>query len=338
MQHLQQLENLFKSCYNVTPSRIEPLSNSSASPRQYFRIFTEKSNFIGAYNSDIKENKAFFYFSETFKRADIRVPQLIQVSNDNSYYIIEDLGDINLWALLKKEGESSAIEFLYQDAIRQLFNMQFFSLQNIDYRKYAYPRAEFDMQSILWDLNYFKYYFLKISGLVFDEQLLENDFLKLAQDLQNQKWIGFMFRDFQSRNIQVKDNQAWLIDYQGGRKGPVLYDLVSILYQASAELSPDFRNRLKNYYKSLLQTKFSFSQEEFDAEFNAMVFIRIVQTLGAYGYRGLIEHKKYFIDSIPFALENLEKLLKNEEFAIEIPYFIGLLNQLVQLKSKFVLK
>lgn len=338
MQHLQQLENLFKSCHNISPDSIEPLTNSSASPRQYFRIFTKKSNYIGAYNSDIKENKAFFYFSETFKRADIRVPQLIKVSEDNLYYIIEDLGDINLWALLKKEGESSAIEFLYKDAIRQLFNMQFFSLQDIDYIKYAYPRAEFDAQSILWDLNYFKYYFLKISGLVFDEQLLENDFLKLAQKLPNQKWIGFMFRDFQSRNIQVMNNQAWLIDYQGGRKGPVLYDLVSILYQASAELSPDFRNKLKNYYKNLLRAKFSFTNEEFDEEFNAMVFIRIVQTLGAYGFRGLIERKKYFIDSIPLALENLEKLLKNEAFANEIPYFIELLLQLVQLKSKFVFK
>ena len=338
MEHLQQLERLYSAWKNSSPDRVEPLNNTSASSRLYFRIYIDNKSVIGVFNSDLKENRAFFHFSHTFKEADIHVPELYFVSDNEAYYLIEDLGNTNLLDLLKEEGESEILKTLYKKAIDQLLKMQVYGINQIDFDAFSYPRAEFDTQSVLWDLNYFKYYFLKVSGLTFDEQLLENDFQLLAEEIGKQKWIAFMFRDFQARNIQVKNDDVWLIDYQGGRKGPMLYDLVSLLYQASAQLSSDFRNELKVYYKQEAVKKMNLDSQGFEKDFDLMVFIRIIQTLGAYGFRGLIEKKPYFINSIPLALENMDALLQVVNFKLEFPYLIDLLNRLVKLKSKFVLK
>lgn len=338
MQHSLQLENLFSTWKNSTPDRIVPLNNASASSRLYFRIYAENETFIGAYNADIKENRAFFHFSQTFTKGGLHVPKLYFISEDEVYYLIEDLGDTNLLALLKEEGESDLVKSLYKMAIDQLLSMQLFGKNQIDFENYSYPRAEFDLQSVYWDLNYFKYYFLKVSGLTIDEQLLENDFQILAQELGKQQWVAFMYRDFQARNIQVRNNDVWFIDYQGGRKGPMLYDLVSLLYQASAQLSFAFREELKAYYKQQLGQEFSVDDKTFEQDFNSMAFIRIIQTLGAYGFRGLIEKKAYFVESIPLALENLENLLQSQYLKLETPYFKDILSQLYQLKSKFVSK
>lgn len=338
MEHLQQLEKLYSAWKNSSLDRIEPLNNTSASSRLYFRIYSDNETFIGVYNADLKENRAFFHFSHTFKEADIHVPELYFVSDNEAYYLIEDLGNMNLLALLKAEGESDFVRTLYKKSIDQLLKMQLYGKNEIDFKTFSYPRAEFDTQSVLWDLNYFKYYFLKVSGISFDEQLLENDFQLLAKEIGKQKWIAFMFRDFQARNIQVRNADVWLIDYQGGRKGPMLYDLVSLLYQASAQLSPSFRDELKAYYKQEAVKSMNVDSQSFEDDFDTMVFIRIIQTLGAYGFRGLIEKKPYFINSIPLALDNLESLLQTPHSKLEIPYLIGLLNQLVKLKSKFAHK
>lgn len=338
MQNLQQLENLYFTWKGNLPDRIEALRNTSASSRLYFRIYDNKQTVIGVFNADIKENRAFFHFSQIFGQTSINVPKIYGVSSSETYYLIQDLGDTNLLDILKQEGESDRVKQLYKLSIDQLFRMQFAATDQIDFETFAYPRAAFDKQAVLWDLYYFKYYFLKVSGLSFDEQLLEYDFQFLAESIAQQEWTAFMFRDFQARNIQIVDQKPWLIDYQGGRKGPVLYDLVSLLYQASAQLSPPYREELKLYYKNLLSQKVTVQDDMFEKAMNSLALIRIVQTLGAYGYRGLIEKKKYFIDSIPMALSNLENLLKNQAFKSEIPYFIEILSDLSQLKIKFVNK
>lgn len=337
MEHKLQLEKLYTDWRNCSPQKIERIQSNSASPRLYFRIHSNDQGYIGAYNADIRENKAFFYYSEVFRKAGIHVPEIYSVSKNEAYYLLQDLGDINLLTLLKEQGESEYVKTLYKKAIEELLKIQTLGTQQIDFNNFAYPRAEFDAQSVLWDLNYFKYYFLKLSGIVFDEQLLENDFKQLTQEVGKQQLIAFMFRDFQARNIQVIQDDVWLIDYQGGRKGPVLYDLVSLLYQASAQLSMGFREELKSVYKHTLKQHVIIDDEQFEHDFNTMLFIRIIQTLGTYGYRGLIEKKSYFVESIPLALENLENLLQSHQLKIEIPYFIELLNGLLQLKSKFVI-
>lgn len=338
MEHLLQLEKLYSIWKNSSPDSIIPLNSNSASSRLYFRIYAGNETYIGVYNADIKENRAFFHFSETFLKDGIHIPKLYFIGEDEAYYLIEDLGNTNLWNILKEEGESDFVNTLYKKALDQLLKMQLYGDLYIDFDTFSYPRAEFDAQSVLWDLNYFKYYFLKVSGLTFDEQLLENNFRSLAKEIGKQKWTAFMFRDFQARNIQVKKNDVWLIDYQGGRRGPMLYDLVSILYQASAQLSFDFRSELKTYYREELRKVIDVDNEIFDKDFDTMVFIRIIQTLGTYGFRGLIEKKPYFVESIPLALNNLENLLHSESLKLEIPYFIDLLDQLIQLKSNFVSK
>lgn len=338
MEHLLELEKLYSTWKNSSPNRIEALNSTSASARLYFRIYSDNENIIGVYNADLKENRAFFNFTTTFGKAEIHVPELFIVSENEAYYLIEDLGDQNLLALLMDEGESDFVKQLYKKSIDQLLKMQLYGNDHINFATFSYPKAEFDVQSVLWDLNYFKYYFLKVSGLTFDEQLLENDFQILAAEVGKQKWTAFMFRDFQARNIQVIKDDVWFIDYQGGRKGPMLYDLVSLLYQASAQLSTAFREELKLYYRQELKKSFPVDNQTFDTDFDLMVFIRIIQTLGAYGFRGLIEKKPYFINSIPLALDNLENLLQNQQFKMETPYLIDLLNELVKLKSKFVHK
>lgn len=338
MEHLLELEKLYTTWKNSPPDRIEALENTSASTRNYFRIYSDNESVIGVFNSDLKENRAFFHFTNTFRQVEIQVPELYCVSENETYYLIEDLGNKNLLALLKAEGESDNLKILYKKAIDQLLKMQEYGFRKIDFDTFSYPRAAFDAQSVLWDLNYFKYYFLKVSGLTFDEQLLENDFQLLAEEIGKQKWIAFMFRDFQARNIQIKDGEAWLIDYQGGRKGPMLYDIVSLIYQASAQLSSSFKKELKIYYKEEALKQMNRDSRDFEKDFDLMVFIRIIQTLGAYGFRGLIEKKSYFINSIPLALENMAELLQLTNFNDRYPYLIDLLNQLVKLKSKFVLK
>lgn len=338
MQHLQKLEKLYFTWKSRFPYQIDPLNNFSASPRLYFRIFDGNQTSIGVFNADIKENRAFIYFSKIFGKASIQVPEVYIVSDSETYYLIQDLGDVNLLDILKKQGETDSVKNLYRKSINQLFSMQFDVVNRIDFEIFSYPRPSFDKQAVLWDLNYFKYYFLKVSGLTFDEQLLENDFQYLSESIASQEWTAFMFRDFQARNIQILDQEVWLIDYQGGRRGPVLYDLVSLLFQASAHLSLPFKEELKLYYKNLLSKQVVVQNEIFEHNFNSLAFIRILQTLGAYGYRGLIEKKKYFIDSIPMALTNLEILLHNQSFKSEIPYFIEILTELSQLKFKFVIK
>jgi aminoglycoside/choline kinase family phosphotransferase len=338
MEHLLQLDKLYIAWKNNSPNRIDPLNISSASPRLYFRIFDNNETYIGVYNDDIKENNAFFHFSDTFLKARINIPELHLVSKNQAYYIIEDLGDINLLDILKREGETENLKQLYKKAIGQLIKMQLYGNDHIDFESFSYTRAKFDKQSLLWDLNYFKYYFLKVSGITFDEQLLENDFQNLSKEVEKQQWNAFMFRDFQARNIQIKNNEAWFIDYQGGRKGPMLYDLASLLFQASAQLSSSFKEEMKHYYKQELKKNFDVNDKIFEQDFVSIVFIRIIQTLGTYGFRGLIEKKPYFINSIPMALENLENLIQSQHFKLEIPYFISILRHLYQLKITFVSK
>jgi aminoglycoside/choline kinase family phosphotransferase len=335
MEHFDKLKKLFYSWKNESPTKIELLTSTSASTRIYHRIFLKQETFIGAYNNDRNENRAFFHFSTVFKNAGFPVPEILRTDSSELYYIIEDLGDLNLLEKLKIEGESDNLKQLYKKSLNQLFRIQLFGFENINFEKFAFPRKAFDSQSILWDLYYFKYYFLKVSGLAFDEQLLENDFQYLASQLSASKFKGFMFRDFQARNIHIQENDVSFIDYQGGRIGPLLYDLASLLFQASAQLSDSFRDELKNHYFNLMNEKYHISREEFEIELNALAFIRIIQTLGAYGFRGLIEKKAYFINSIPSALNNLENNLNSPNFKLEILYFGQLLKQLFRLNSKF---
>ncbi len=334
MHIAHKISEEFKGWKNQEADQTEAINSGSGSNRTYFRLKNGEETFIATFNSDLRENKAFFYLHDYFIVRNIQLPELYHISKDKQIYFQQDLGDLNLLQKLKTEGLSEEVKKLYSDSITELARMQT-SARQLNFHK-CYPRASFDAQSILWDLNYFKYYFLKVSGLLFDEQKLEYDIQYLAQELAVKETENtFMFRDFQARNVQIFDGKPWFIDFQGGRRGPVAYDMASMLYQASAHLPEEFRNDLKQHYLAAVNQYLDYPQEMFEEDLNRMVFVRIIQTLGAYGFRGLIEGKEYFKNSIHPALANLEIHLSKWEHSLEISYFSSLLMALFEIKDKF---
>lgn len=336
MHIIHKISHEFKSWKGKEAEAIGEINSGSASNRSYFRLQFEEATFIATFNTDLRENEAFFYLHDFFKLRNVPLPELFYISKDKRVYFQQDLGDLNLLQKLKAEGLTEEVQRLYFLSLTELAQMQT-NARQLNYSK-CYPRASFDAQSILWDLNYFKYYFLKVSGILFDEQKLENDMQYLAQELAVKETENtFMFRDFQARNIQIFENTPYFIDFQGGRRGPIAYDLASILFQASANLPQDFRNLLKKHYHFEVNQYLNYPPDQFEEDLNRMVFIRIIQTLGAYGFRGLIEGKEYFKNSIKPALDNLENHLNSWNHDLKIPYFSQVLMALLEIKNKFEL-
>lgn len=284
----------------------------SGSSRYYYRVQTEDKSYIATYSKNVEENNAFLTFSKHFKSKGLPVPEIYAVSDDKRCYIQSDLGDVSLFDYVKKclktkSYDETTIE-LYKKVIDNLVNFQIKGNEDIDYSA-AFPTPSFNKESIIDDLNYFKYYFLKSNEeIVFNETRLNIDFQKLADYAMEAPSNFFMYRDFQSRNIMIKDNTPFFIDYQGGRKGPLQYDLVSLLYQVKAQIPNELRNELLSYYKNKLSNFLNIENICFDKYYNTFVLIRLLQVLGAYGFRGLIQKKSHFLESIPYALKELMNL------------------------------
>ncbi len=296
------------------PDRIERLMQAG-SDRIYYRFRYENKSIIGVYSNNTEENSTFIYFTQLFKSLDIKVPELFYVTEDKTIYFLEDLGDNSLFDIVQKDNKTGEItdntKTLFKKAITELAKMQITSAAYIDFDK-CYQISEFNKESILFDLNYFKFYFLKVSGIKFDERKLQNDFNSIASYLAKNGDKFFMFRDFQSRNIMIKDGEPYFIDYQGGRKGAIQYDLASLLFQAKAQLPEYVKEELLEHYIEQVKSYIPVDKDEFINQFNYYALIRILQTLGAYGFRGLIEKKSHFIESIPFALQNIRIMLENK--------------------------
>jgi aminoglycoside/choline kinase family phosphotransferase len=319
---LDLIRNIFLQWHGSKADFIQKLPQT-ASYREYYRISFNDQTVIGVFNEDLKENEAFISFSNTFNKLNLNVPKVLYTDLDNSVYLLNDLGDTNLYSLIyaKKHDYYSSPELidLYKKSLVQLQKFQIAADKKLDYN-YCYPRAKFDRQSILWDLNYFKYDFLKLGRIGFDEQLLENDFQKFSEFVASVKTDYFLYRDFQSRNIMVKDNEIYFIDYQGGRKGALQYDVASLLYDAKAEIPNNLREELLNFYLDKLESNYGLSRAEFMKSYYAFVLIRIMQAMGAYGFRGLFEKKVHLIKSILPARKNLKYLLENGKLDFDIPH------------------
>ena len=244
-----EIIQLFENQFNEKPDSFSLLP-PSGSYRKYCRLQNAQRSVIGAFNSDIKENTAFLSFTNHFKKKGIPVPEIIAVSSDLKKYLLEDLGDITLFDFLIKtreqEGFSSQTISEYKKVLRLLPRLQIHAGKDLDY-SVCYPRAAFDKQSMMWDLNYFKYYFLKLAKISFDEQALEDDFQLFSDYLLSADSDYFLFRDFQSRNVMLKNNEVYFIDYQGGRKGALQYDLASLLYDGKADIPPSIRTHLYEF-------------------------------------------------------------------------------------------
>lgn len=304
----------------------------SGSYREYARISDGHLTVIGAWNADVKENIAFLTFSRQLAESGVPVPRIYIVSDDTTCYLQEDLGKVTLFDFIsetrKSEGFSRTIIEEYKKVLRVLPRIQVLAGENIDY-SVCYPRAAFDKQSMLWDLSYFKYYFLKLAKISFDEQLLEDDFQRFTEYLLSADSHFFMYRDFQSRNIMLKDGEVYFIDYQGGRRGALQYDLASLLYDGKADIPQQIRNELFEFYIDEVEKIMPVDRFEFMRYYRGFVIIRIMQAMGAYGFRGFYEKKTHFLKSIPYALDNLAYLLQRLDLPVELPELTRVLNEVV---------
>lgn len=328
-----RLNKLYEQWAGKQPAHIVRMAGAGSN-REYYRIVSEEGeSVIGVIGTSKEENHAFITLTRHFADAALPVPKVLGVGDDEMCYLLTDLGDMALFDALaagrKAGGNYNEAEVeLLKRAMRLLPKIQVAGAQNLDF-SVCYPQPEFDETNVMFDLNYFKYCFLKPSGVDFHELRLEEDFRKMAKDLTGDKGNYFMYRDFQARNIMLdEDGNPYLIDYQGGRKGPFYYDVASFLWQASARYPDSLRKELiKEYYSVLSQYTDVPEQDAFMQRLNLFVFFRTLQVLGAYGYRGYFERKKHFIDSIPPALDNLRALLKNE---MPYPHLVEVLRGLVK--------
>ena len=325
---IQLLKKMFYGYFNAEAKIIKPLPQAG-SPRKYFRMQNDLNSAIGSYNADVQENEAFFYIAKQMKKSGIHVPEIYIINEDRNFYLQEDLGDITVYNKLKELAGSKEQTFsLYKKVIEQLVRIHFEASPNMDYT-ICYPREKFDRQSILWDLYYFKYMYLKIAQISFNEQKLENDFQNLTDHLLEAPAHFFLYRDFKSKNIMLKNDKLYFIDFQGGREGANQYDLASLLYEGKQNISQEFRNQLLQHYCDTATKYPSFTESAFLKYYPAYVLIRLLQVFGAYGYRGLIEKKSHFIESIPGGLKNIASLLNNYDLQCDVPYLMDVLQRML---------
>lgn len=324
------LIKLFEKWAGQKIAKFTPMPRSG-SDRLYFRLHSADKRAIGVINKDLKENIAFIGFTKHFLEKQLPVPAIYSEDLDKNIYLLEDLGDMTLFNLIQIEAESSRFSpqllETYKKVLSKLPEFQITAGKDLDY-SICYPRSSFDLQSMMWDLNYFKYYFLKLAGIQFDEQALEDDYQRLTAYLMEADSQYFLYRDFQSRNIMIKNEEIYFIDYQGGRKGALHYDLASLLYDAKANIPQDTREVLLDHYIRSLSDYIDFDEKEFRSYFSAFVMIRIMQAMGAYGFRGFYEKKAHFLASIPFALDNMQYILEHLDLPIELPTLIPVLKSL----------
>ena len=320
---MEILKKLFEEHFLVAAEKVQPLQGQlSASGRNIIRLAAGKQTAIGILYGVREENVAFLSFSRHFRKHGLPVPEIYGEALDEGAYLEEDLGDTTLFEFLSKNraGETLAPEVIeaYRKVVAILPRFQVEAGRDVDY-SVCYPRGSFDRQSIAWDLNYFKYYFLRLAAIPFSEQALEDDFGKLTDFLLTARSDYFLYRDFQSRNVMLREGKPYFVDYQGGRKGALQYDIASLLFDAKADLPPSVRELLLNHYLDALESFVDLDRKAFLDHYYAYVYVRILQALGAYGFRGFYERKTHFLQSVPYALKNLRWLLHNTKLPIELP-------------------
>jgi aminoglycoside/choline kinase family phosphotransferase len=312
---------------------IKPLA-AHGSNRRYFRITGGSLNCIAAYNNDYDENLSFISLTKHFSQKRLPVPKLYAEILDRNIYFLEDLGDTTLYDYLlenKIDGRLSPKVFeLYKKVLSILPRFQIDGARDLDF-SICYPREAFDKQSMMWDLNYFKYYFLKFKNIPFNEQQLEDDFHTFTDFLLNADQHYFLYRDFQSRNIMIKEDKLYFIDYQGGRRGAYYYDAASLLYDAKANLTEEERGNLLEIYMENLAEYFPLDKKKFLQYYYGYVLMRIMQAFGAYGFRGYYERKEHFIKSVPFAVKNLKYLLNNVNLPVNVPMLYHTWQEIIKL-------
>ncbi len=293
----------------------------SGSDRKYFRIKSGAKSVIGAYNPNTEENEAFIGFTKHFISKGLPVPEIFGYLPHKFVYFLRDLGDINLFTWLQQKQAQEGFDIDAEDIYRKILDkLIHFQLEGIDglNLELCYPHKSFDRQSMMWDMNYFKYMFLKLVAVPFNERRLEHDFDLLADFLLETRQDYFLYRDFQSANVMLVDGEPWFIDYQGGRKGAPQYDAASLLYDAKARIPEKARQRLLSYHINNFCSVSGESKEEFRGYYAGFSMIRLMQALGAFGFRGLYEKKPTFTGSIIPAVILLIQLIDSKELPLSL--------------------
>jgi len=330
---IEVLKGLFERHFHTPVERVQALQGQlGGSGRAIIRLEGGNHRAIGILYDVREENVAFLEFSRHFRRYGLPVPEIYADDLAHGAYLEEDLGNTTLFEFLVKNrtGEeiAPAVVEAYRKVVATLPRFQVEAGRDLNY-KVCYPRSSFDRQSIAWDLNYFKYYFLRLAGIPFNEQVLENDFSRLTKFLLTAPRDYFLYRDYQSRNVMLRDGQPVFLDYQGGRKGALHYDIASLLYDAKADLPPALRQNLLDHYIEALRKYIEIDRETFMQHYYAFVYVRIMQALGAYGFRGFYERKAHFLQSVPYALKNVRWLLEHAALPIALPALTGAFKSIV---------
>lgn len=320
---IEVLNRLFEEQFLRRPERVEPVQGElGGSGRKIIRFSAGGQNAIGVLYDVREENIAFVEFSRHFRRHGLPVPEIYREDLEAGAYLEEDLGSTTLFEFLCQNRTDSEIGSevveVYRRVVEVLPRFQIVAGRDLNY-SVCYPRDSFDRQSIAWDLNYFKYYFLRLSGVPFGEQALEDDFDRLTNFLLQAPRDYFVYRDFQSRNVMLRERSPWFLDYQGGRRGPLQYDIASLLYDSKADLTPEVRQGLLENYLNTVAGMMEFDRAEFMRYYYGFVYVRIMQAMGAYGFRGFYERKAHFLQSVPYALKNVRWLLNSVELPVRLP-------------------
>ncbi len=326
----EQIEQLFKLHSSEKIISIDKLPQSGGD-RIYFRLSTQNGeNFIATFSNNLKENETFLYFTNHFKNVGAPVPTVFIVNDEKNIYIQEDFGNVSLLDTLENNATNESVKNLYKKTLKALAHLQVNGDKDLDYNN-CITSKEFGKQAILSDFLYFKYYFLDTLKIPYDKEKLGDDLDALSTYLNHTDYKYFLFRDFQSRNVMIKNDEPFFIDYQGGMHGALQYDVASMLWQAKADLSDEWKNELLQYYLDCAEVELgqTIDRARFVSQYNGYVLIRLLQVLGAYGFRGLFERKAHFLTSIPLALRNLKWFLQNNKMGISVPEFERVLELIV---------
>ncbi len=319
------IQSLVKTSLGESIISIELLPGAGSN-RHYYRVCTAHNSYIVCNGTQVDENKSFIYLSNHFYNKGLRVPKVYGHTPEFNIYILQDLGNTDLLSFKLQSQEHEWLP-LYKQALTDIAQFQCKGIEGLDF-SHCYARNEFDSVYMNWDLSYFKYYYCKLTDIEINEQKLEEDYNTLISFLLQSPRSFFMYRDFQSRNIMLHNNELWYIDFQGGMRGALQYDVVSLLYQAKANFTEKQRNELLEHYLNQVSKYMYIDLQEFKTLYEGFICIRILQTLGAYGYRGIIQKKPHFIASIPQALENAKQQCNIVSQIIQIPYLQTLIQQL----------
>ncbi len=327
---ITEIRNLVKEWNGEDPKQIIPLPHSG-SDRHYYRVYCKNRHLLAAYNPHVEENRVFFEMTRFFLAERIPVPRVYHVNSSETAYLLEDLGDTTLFSIITGKIDDPAnlpeIKACLKQAIRELARIQVVAGRKMDF-SICYPYSCFDASSVLYDLEYFRKHFLDRQSFSYDKLQLSKDFQYLTDFIGQADNQYFMYRDFQSRNILVHNEKLYFIDYQGGRRGPLQYDLASLLFQARARLPQKLREELLDYYLQFTRMLTPLNIEEFRSYYYAITLVRVLQTLGAYGYRGLYQGREHFIQSIPYALQNLHFISEKNKILDQLPELATVIDQL----------